>query len=581
MDKRLEALELQLTEIVGRLTRVESRLESLEGGPVSPSIPTPTRAEPPEATMEPPPLTLSEGSLASAATNLGRTLLIFGGAYLLRALTDFEFLPPTAGVLLGAAYAILWLFMAYRAAAREGEQATAVFYGVASVFLAMPLLVEASTRFQILSGVQGAVALSTFSALALMVAVRRDLQSLAWLTSISGSLTALILLRATHQAVPFGVFLLILGLASLWVVYSKGWKGLHWLGALSADLGVAIVALLSTTDQWSIPPGTAYLLALALLLVYPLSFAARSHLQRRIMGAFEVAQGLLVIGIVFWIANVTSTTAGGLNTLVLGSLCLLMGVGSYALAFTPETRSIRGRNFFFYTTVGLILVVGGSAMVMTPGKAAAAWSLMAVFMAFFSGQYARVTLSLQCTLLLLAAGVASGGFATGLQALTSSGAEGWPSVEAWPLIVAVATVLCLFIPVAQQSERWGVLAGLPQLIVLALSVWGVGGLIVAYLGPAVAGVPGAEADLGALAALRTAILTLSAVTLALSSRHKRWPEARWLVYPVLILVGVKLILQDFPDGRPLTLFVALALVGGALILVARLLRRDKDPQRAN
>ena len=323
----------------------------------------------------------------------------------------------------------------------------------------MPLLVEASTRFQILSGVQGAVALSTFSALALMVAVRRDLQSLAWLTSISGSLTALILLRATHQAVPFGVFLLILGLASLWVVYSKGWKGLHWLGALSADLGVAIVALLSTTDQWSIPPGTAYLLALALLLVYPLSFAARSHLQRRIMGAFEVAQGLLVIGIVFWIANVTSTTAGGLNTLVLGSLCLLMGVGSYALAFTPETRSIRGRNFFFYTTVGLILVVGGSAMVMTPGKAAAAWSLMAVFMAFFSGQYARVTLSLQCTLLLLAAGVASGGFATGLQALTSSGAEGWPSVEAWPLIVAVATVLCLFIPVAQQSERWGVLAG--------------------------------------------------------------------------------------------------------------------------
>jgi hypothetical protein len=113
---------------------------------------------------------------------------------------------------------------------------------------------------------------------------------------------------------------------------------------------------------------------------------------------------------------------------------------------------------------------------------------------------------------------------------------------------------------------------LRQLIVLAVSVWEVGGLMVAYLAPIITGAP---MDAGGLAALRTAILTASAVTLALSSRHKRWPEARWLVYPVLILVGLKLILEDFPHGRPLTLFIALALVGGALILVARLLRRGE------
>jgi len=101
-------------------------------------------------------------------------------------------------------------------------------------------------------------------------------------------------------------------------------------------------------------------------------------------------------------------------------------------------------------------------------------------------------------------------------------------------------------------------------------------LMVAYLAPMIAGVPGADSDLGALAALRTIVLTMSAVTLALSSRHKRWPEARWLVYPVLVLVGIKLIFEDFPNGRPLTLFIALALVGGALILVARLLRRDRS-----
>jgi hypothetical protein len=145
----------------------------------------------------------------------------------------------------------------------------------------------------------------------------------------------------------------------------------------------------------------------------------------------------------------------------------------------------------------------------------------------------------------------------------------------WHLIIALTTVACLFIRVAQHSERWGVLAGVPQLIVLALSVWEVGGLMVVYVAPALAGVGGADANPAILAAIRTAVLSAASVTLALSSRFKRWPEARWLVYPVLLLVGVKLLLEDFPNGQPATLFVALALVGSALLLVAKLLTRDK------
>ena len=74
-----------------------------------------------------------------------------------------------------------------------------------------------------------------------------------------------------------------------------------------------------------------------------------------------------------------------------------------------------------------------------------------------------------------------------------------------------------------------------------------------------------------LAALRTAVLASASVTLALSSRFARWPEARWLVYPVLLIVAVKVFAEDFPNGQPATLFVALALVGGALLAVARLL----------
>jgi hypothetical protein len=91
--------------------------------------------------------------------------------------------------------------------------------------------------------------------------------------------------------------------------------------------------------------------------------------------------------------------------------------------------------------------------------------------------------------------------------------------------------------------------------------------------PLLAGAGSEEPNLAILAALRTAVLAASSVTLALSSRFRRWPEARWLVYPVLVLVGLKLFAEDFPNGQPATLFVALAFVGGALLLVARLLNR--------
>ena len=42
---------------------------------------------------------------------------------------------------------------------------------------------------------------------------------------------------------------------------------------------------------------------------------------------------------------------------------------------------------------------------------------------------------------------------------------------------------------------------------------------------------------------------------------------------MLVLVGIKLFVEDFPEGQPVTLFFALAFVGSALILVARLLGR--------
>lgn len=556
MDDRVAELEL-------RLAAVERRLSKLEGQ-------SPGLSATDEVDLEP---TLGKGSLSNAPTLVGRVLLIFGGAYLLRAITENAVVPTALGVSMGATYALFWLFMAHRRGRDESQRTGALFYGGASVLLALPLLVEATDRFALVSGLQGIIALTVFCALSLSVAAARDLRLLAWLITAGGIGTAFVVLKLSQSAVPVSVFLIFLGVGMLWACYWRQWKGPQWLGALGANAGVLALAMLNSSEQWTVAPQSVFLSSAMLLLAYLLSFAIHSHIRSHNVGVFEAVQALLAVGIAFLAASIAAR-AGQIAMSQIGILALLLAACAYALAFTPQTRAARGRNFFFYSTLGLVLLVVGSALVLSPAVAAAAWSLLALAMAWFSGRYGRVALSLQCTFLLLAAGVSSGLLETGLQAFAGDAVASWPPVVPWHLVIALTTVACLFIPVAQHSDRWGVLAGVPQLIVLALSVWEVGGLMVVYLAPILASAGTAEANLAVLAALRTAVLSISSVTLALSSRHQRWPEARWLVYPVLVLVGIKLFLEDFPNGQPVTLFVALALVGSALILVAKLLGRD-------
>jgi hypothetical protein len=552
----------RIADLEARLAVVERRLNNLEGA-------TAAESAVPRSELEP---SLADGFVANASTQIGRVLLIFGGAYLLRAITDFRFVPTTVGLAMGAAYALFWLFMAWRGARKDDRRATAAFYGATSVLLALPLLVEASTRFELLSGAQAAAALGIFFVLGMTVAIRTDLRSLAWLVTSGSILTAFAVLIVSHQALLIAMLLLMLGLVSLWATYGREWPALQWLGALGANAGAIALVIFSHSDQWTVSPVMTQYAGMALLLAYLASFAVRTQKFGRDIGYFEVVQTLIVASIALWAATAAAqeSVAGLTST---GLLSSLLGITAYGLALVSRRRRRRGPNFYFYSLLGLVLFATGTALVMPAQIAAALWASLALIAAWFSGRTGWVSLSLQCTLLLVAAGVGSGLLVTGLEALSGTPAGGWPALVGWQVGVALATVACLFIPVAQYSERWGTAAGLPQLIALALSVWEVGGLMIVYIAPLLAGVNGQQPNLAVLAALRTALLAISSVTLALSSRHRRWPEARWLVYPVLILVGIKLFVEDFPNGQPATLFVALIFVGSALLLVARLLRR--------
>ena len=559
----------RIADLEARVVAVEKRLAALEGVDAD-TVPT---AAP--AIDEPP----SDGVAATASTHIGRVLLIFGGAYLLRAITEYEFVPTAVGLSMGATYAMVWLWMAWRTGESIDQRIKAEFFGGTSVVLCLPLIYEATTQFPLLSGRQGVIAAGIYWVLAMLVAGRRRLTVLAWMSSGGAIVAAAASLVASQTAYAAVALLILLGLGTLWAAYWREWTGLQWLGAAGANIGVIALAALSLTERWPVSPDTAFGFAVALLIVYLASFTWQTHGKGRIVNVFESVQTLFAGCIVLGSALI-AVRAGHLAINTVGIMGVVVGGGGYGLAVAKETRTLRYPNFFYYSTFGLVYLLVGTGILAPLAIVSAVWAVFAVVMAYLSYRVGWVSLSLQCTIILVAASAGSGLLAVGLEAFVGDPANGWTDVSLVQAVVAAATVACLFIPVAQQSERWGGLAGLPQLVVLALSVWSVGGLFLAVAAQAVADAGGPEPGLAALAALRTAVLSMAAVTLALSSRQPRWPEARWLVYPVLVLVCIKLFIEDFPNDDPAALFVALGFVGGALLLVARLLKRRGRSGRA-
>ena len=98
-----------------------------------------------------------------------------------------------------------------------------------------------------------------FFALAVLVAVRRNLRSLAWL-AVAGSIgAAMALLISAHVALAANVIILLVGLVSLWAVYTTGWLGLQWLGGAGVGAGLVALLAVSHSEQWDISPRVAAL----------------------------------------------------------------------------------------------------------------------------------------------------------------------------------------------------------------------------------------------------------------------------------------------------------------------------------
>ncbi|NIO42101.1 MAG: hypothetical protein GTO41_19240, partial [Burkholderiales bacterium] len=452
----------RIAELELRLAAVEQRLAALEGERAQ-EVKTGAREADEDAPQ-------GDGIAAAASAQAGRILLVFGGAYFLRAITEGGFVPAAIGLLLGAIYAVSWLFVAYRAARLEEQRLKASFLAGTSVLLTLPLLHEATTRFAMLSGTASIICLTVFALGALTLTALRDLKVVAWLVVAGSIATAIGSLIATQAALPVVAFLIVLGFASLWATYWRDWIGLQWLGALGAIVGVLATIGLSMSEKWQISVYLPIISAIVLLSGYLLSFTYQTHVRGRLVNVFEAVQTFVAGGIVL-AASAVAIRGGHLGASSVGAMALVLGVGGYALATSRETRRLRYRNFFYYSYFGLVFVLTGTALLLPPGLAAFVWGVLAIAAGLYSARAGWVSLSLQCTLLLIAAGVASGLLGVGFEALVGDPTAGWAFPRTVHYVVALATVTCLFIPVAQRSERWGTLENMPQLIVLALATW--------------------------------------------------------------------------------------------------------------
>ena len=574
MVDRVADVEARLAGMAEALRQMERRVSALEQGRLTPAAARRAMRGARDATVE------SIGSDVDAAGRslslVGRTLLVLAGAFVLRAFTDSGTFPAAVGVAAGFVYAGTWVAAADRAGA-AGRKASAVFHLVAAIAIGFPLLFEAATRFRLLSPLAASAMLAAFTGPALAVAARRRHEGLAWVIAFGGILTAIGLMLSAGRMAPPVCYLVLLGVATAWMGYVLDWHGLRWPVALVADVAVLVLALRAVHPTAGEGPAVAIGVQVALMALYLGSFATRTLLLDREVVPFEMAQtaAVLLVGL-GGSAFVASSADAGESAI--GLVSVAFGLSSYAVAFAflERRRTVRHANCHFYASVGLVFVLAGIAFAFRGWVLpSVAWAVFAVVAGALARVHGRMTLASHAVAYAVAGALSSGLLSHAAEALLAAPGTPWealpPSSLAVMAAIAATAWFTSFVAPTHPIER------APRLVLVAALAAGVAGIAGGVGAPAGAGPPGAGASAGAVATVRTAVLAMGALLLAALGRRDGWVEARWLVYPVLAAVGVKILVEDLARSRPATLFLAFALYGATLVLVPRLRRREAAP----
>lgn len=574
------------------LRRIEQRLETLErwrstvepasegiapesaGDPAIAASSVPYEAPAPSVIAPLPDLAV-DSEIGFDLSLVGRTLIILGGAFLLRALTEGGVVPAAVGVAIGLLYAAGWSIHSLRTAVSRGS---AAWNGVATALIALPLIFEATKKFHLFGPWSSALALLGVTAVMFVLIWRRQLEGLAWTFSLMALVLTPLLMLQTKSAVPFALYLTALGVAALWLGYRFEWTLIRWVVAFELDIVLFVLSFLAATNQLDgVSPAVVIVVDCVAFAAYLSSFAVRTLIRQREAVPFEIAQTLALLAAGFggaiWVAASRSTLE-----VPLAAVMIALGAASYAVsfAFIPR-RFATPRNFVFYSSLALMLIVVGGAFTSHGQWGSILFAALALTCGILAVRFRKSSLVLHAAVYLFSGFVGAGLVQLAFRSLVLKVENGWPLPEAGTMVLLIACLVAAGIrPIERQGsfELWT--AG--KVMILAELGWIGATLLMSTLG--LMFLDDAGTDPAFVATARTAVLAGLTVLTAWASRFTTFSPGRFLCNPLMMALGVKLVWEDFRVGRPGTLFVSLAIVGVALILTPRLRRAASPPQPA-
>lgn len=566
MADRLSVIEARLQELDESIARLSRRIDELQASVHEGSTPEATGAARPDrdalAEIAPPqPL---RGDATRLVVLIGRTCIVFGGAFLLRALTDSGRVPPSTGVWLGLAYGLGWL-----AAASRAQGTSALFHGASALAIALPLVLEAATRFRVLSPSGSAIALAVIGLAALAIAWRRAMHGLAGMALLGSVAAALVLAIVLDAWVPFALVLIVLGTAALWLGYARDWPWIAWPPAAAAALAVVAITVRASATPPREDAYLAFAVQAVLIAAYLGSFVLRVVLHERTVGVFEVAQTAVALIVALGGASMVAG-ARGQSSMSIAIAAMTAGAVLYIQTFgRVAARRGHGRTFYYTGMTALALTLAGLVLLLQSPWDSVTLAVASLAVGLMAWRVGHPMLALQGGITALVAAGQSGLIAFGSRVWFGA-FDAWPAIAGsiWVVLAATATALAIPKPARPQGPP-GVDSAARVSLAIATAI-GLTSLVLTGAGRLILDEP---IDRGAAATLGTVVLSSAAIALAALGRVPRFSEVGWLVYPILAAGALKILAADLRLSGPATLFVALAAYGGALIAAPKILKR--------
>jgi len=569
--KPIESVERRLDDLEARVVHLEAALARRDAAAPETSVTDAEAAQggiSPDGEVDFEHLVPKAASVLAWLTALGTSFLVLGGSFFVRTITEAGSLPRAAGVAVGFAYALGTIAAADRLAGR-GRRVLGVFLLMTAIGIGDPLLFEAMTRFRAIGPGTAAAGLAVLTVAVLVVARRRALPGIAWIVALAAAATAAVLSVAGSSLVPFAAALVAIATVVDGIPGAIAWRSVRWPAAVAAD---AMILWAAAAHPVPDAGSSLLLLALALPILTLSGVVVRTVAADREADDLDVLQSFASTAIGLGVAV---HTLGASGRTLLGVGALVVAAVSYAAALGPLLRAGRPhRNAGLAASLALGLALFGSALLLSGPALAGLWLVLAAAAAAWSPR--RPALRLHAAAFVWAAAGPSGLLETTVAALVSAaGATASVYGPAAIATIAVAAASLAFMVRPTPGPDDDASARIARVALAVVAGLGAAGIAVAATTSIAAAGTGGVAP-AARALLRTISLASAAVIFASVARRASRSELAGFAYALLVLGGVKLLVEDFPAGRPLTLFVAFALYGAALISIPKLLRVSRS-----